>query len=65
MFLVAFAAGPKATSSRSARYNLGSAQRSKVGVVLTSGFHTQVGRGLSHHWVATSLFIIYVRVHAC
>ncbi|CAM9981253.1 unnamed protein product, partial [Scytosiphon promiscuus] len=34
--------GAKGIGSRSARYNLGSAQSSKVGVVLTSGFHTQV-----------------------
>lgn len=36
------AAAAKAVGGRGARYNLGSAQSSKVGVVLTSGFHTQV-----------------------
>lgn len=35
-------AGAKTVSGRSARYNLGSDQSSKVGMVLTSGFHTQV-----------------------
>ncbi|CAM9940844.1 unnamed protein product [Ectocarpus sp. 12 AP-2014] len=34
--------GAKVSSGRSARYNLGSAQGSKIDVVLTSGFHTQV-----------------------
>lgn len=39
------AAGEKAVGGRSARYNLGSGQNGKVGVVLTSGFHTQVNVG--------------------
>ncbi|CAB1115637.1 unnamed protein product [Ectocarpus sp. CCAP 1310/34] len=36
------ASGAKVSGGRSARYNLGSAQGSKIDVVLTSGFHTQV-----------------------
>lgn len=36
-------AGTKAVG-KSARYNLGSSQSSKVGMVLTSGFHTQARR---------------------
>lgn len=44
-FVLPSHAGAKVSGGgRSARYNLGSAQGSKIDVVLTSGFHTQVRR---------------------